>query len=256
MITKVVIKDNDNTPIPYLANLDNFKNGKEYTFKDGANVIVGENGCGKTTLLKLIERYLMVDYTECSRGMFNSNINALCPPISNIILDGIDVYADYTKNTFRLSHKGEKERGQALNSFEDFETSFEQAHSSTGEGVLVSLNYLFGYIFGKKARLTFDYHDQFKDTYPTYVEYVGKHKVECADEWTILMDEPDRNLSLDNISQIKAILTYHKPHTQIIAVVHNPLLIYALAKEDGVNFIEMSKGYIKKVKKEINEIIK
>ena len=89
-----------------------------------------------------------------------------------------------------------------------------------------------------------------------YVEYVEKHRVECADEWTILMDEPDRNLSLDNIGQIKSILSYHKPHTQIIAVVHNPLLIYALAKEDGVNFIEMSKGYIKKVKKEISEIIK
>jgi predicted ATPase len=256
MITKVVIRDNTKSPVRYIADLKNFKNGKEYSFKDGVNIIVGENGCGKTTLLKLIERYLMVDYTECSRGKFNCNINALCPLISNKILDGVDVYADYTKNTFRLSHKGEKERKQALNTFDDFGVFYQQQHSSTGEGVIVSLNYLFNYMFGKKANLTFDYHDQFKDTYPMYVEYVGKHKVECADEWTILMDEPDRNLSLDNISQIKAILTYHKPHTQIIAVVHNPLLIYALAKEDGVNFIEMSEGYIKKVKKEINEIIK
>lgn len=70
------------------------------------------------------------------------------------------------------------------------------------------------------------------------------------------MDEPDRNLSLENVNQIKDILSYHKQHTQIIAVIHNPLLIYALAKEGGVNFIEMSEGYIEKVKKEINKIIK
>lgn len=258
MITKVVINDNTKSPVRYIADLDNFKNGKEYTFKDGVNIIVGENGCGKTTLLKLIESYLMVDFTECSKGILDSNINKLFPYCleTDNLLDGVDVYADYAKNTFRLSHKGEKERKQALNTFEDFGAFFEQAHSSTGEGVIVSLNYLFGYMFGGKAKLTFDYYNQFKDTYPMYVEYVNRHRVECADEWTILMDEPDRNLSLDNIGQIKAILTYHKPQTQIIAVVHNPLLIYALAKEDDVNFIEMSKGYIKKVKKEISEIIK
>lgn len=224
---------------------------------DGFDHVLKENGCGKTTLLNLIRSYLCVDYTECSRGDYNHNINKLFKSYTDEkMLDGVDVYADYTKNTFRLSHKGEKERKQALHTFEDFGTFYEQIHSSTGEGVLVSLNYLFNYIFGKKAKLTFDYCDQFKEVYPMYVDYVEKHRVECADEWTILMDEPDRNLSLENVSQIKGILSYHKPHTQIIAVVHNPLIIYALTKEGGVNFIEMSEGYIEKVKKEINKIIK
>lgn len=39
----------------------------------------------------------------------------------------------------------------------------------------------------------------------------------------------------------------HKPQTQIIAVIHNPALIYKLSKLDHVNFIEMTKGYLKKV---------
>lgn len=256
MVTKVVITDNTKSPIRYISDLKAFKNGKEYDFKPGVNIIVGENGSGKTTLMNLVKKYLVVDYTECFRGEYNCNINALFRTFYNdTMLDGVDVYADYTRNTFRLSHANEKANNEAIKTFEEFDSFFDQKHSSTGEGVLVSINYLFNYIFGKKAKLTFDY-NQFKEVYPLYVDYVEKHRVECADEWTILMDEPDRNLSLDNIEQIKEILSFHKEHTQIIAVVHNPLLIYALSKMEHINFIELTKGYVKKVKKQIDAIVK
>lgn len=256
MVTTVVIKDNTKSPIHYIEDLKAFKNGMEYEFKPGVNIIVGENGSGKTTLMNLIRKYLIVDYTECFRGDYNCNINDLFKTFHNDEMsDGVDVYADYTKNTFRLSHAGEKTRNEALKTFEDFGTVFDQNSSSTGEGVLVAINYLFSYIFGKKAKLTFDY-NQFKEIYPLYVDYVEKHKVECEDEWTILMDEPDRNLSLDNIETIKGILSFHKPYTQIIAVVNNPLLIYSLSKMEHVHFIELTRGYVKKVKKQIDKIVK
>ena len=67
MVTKVYIKDNSNSPVRYISELDNFKNGTQYTFKEGVNVIVGENGCGKTTLLNLIRSYLLVDEKECDK---------------------------------------------------------------------------------------------------------------------------------------------------------------------------------------------
>ena len=70
------------------------------------------------------------------------------------------------------------------------------------------------------------------------------------------MDEPDRNLSLKNIQNIKSILSFHKQNIQVIAVIHNPLLIYSLSKNKDINFIEMSKGYIKKVKNEIENLLK
>lgn len=38
----------------------------------------------------------------------------------------------------------------------------------------------------------------------------------------------------------------HKPQTQIIAIIHNPALIYKLSKLDCVNFIEMTEGYLSK----------
>ena len=257
MVTKVTIRDNTKSPLTYLPDLEAFRNGKEYDFKPGVNVIVGENGSGKTTLMNLIKNYLCVDYTECFRGDYNYNINKLFKTFHmDAILDGVDVYADYSKNTFRLSHAGEKAQGDAIKTFEDFGAQLDQNSSSTGEGVLVAINYLFGYIFGKKAKLTFDYKEQFEGHYQLYVDYVNKHRVDCENEWTILMDEPDRNLSLDNIEHIKGILSFHKPHTQMIAVVHNPLLIYALSKKEHVHFIELTKGYVKKIRKQVNAIVK
>jgi hypothetical protein len=171
------------------------------------------------------------------------------------LLDGVDVYADYQRNTFRLSHAGEKEQSQALKTFEDFGTMFTQRHSSTGESVLVAVNSLFNYMFKNGAKLTFDY-DQFKESDPLYWEYTKNHRQEGSDEWTILMDEPDRNLDIENIDQIKGILSFHKEHTQIIAVVHNPLLIYNLSKKKDINIIEMTEGYIDKVKKLVNNLVK
>ena len=256
MVTEVYIKDNKNTPIRYLADLGSFKNGTRYTFKEGVNILVGENGCGKTTLLNLIRCYLLVDEKECDKGLYNSNINRLFYNFGNkTMFDGADVYSDYDKNVFRLCHATETSADTSLKDFNSFGTFMTQANSSTGEGVMIALSALFDMMFGKGAKLKYNY-SQLEKIYPLYIDYINKHRVRCADEWTILMDEPDRNLSLENVSQIKDILSYHKPNTQIIAVVHNPLIIYALANDGDVNFIEMSEGYIEKVKKEINKIIK
>ena len=258
MVYKVVIKDNKKSPIRYLPDLDNFQNGKEFIFKPGINIIVGENGCGKTTLMNLIKKYLMVDYMCCGRGAYRCNINSLYKNVlanAKELLDGIDVYADYQRNTFRLSHEGEKEKQQAIETFEDFGTMFTQKTSSTGESVLVAVNFLFNYMFSKKVQLTYDY-SQFKESDPLYWGYVKSHHQEGSDEWTILMDEPDRNLDIENINQIKGILSFHKRHTQMIAVVHNPLLICSLSKKNSINIIEMTEGYIHKVNQLVRNLIR
>ena len=253
MVEKVVIKDNTKSPLHYLPELDCFKNGTEYVFKPGINVIVGKNGTGKTTLMKLIERYLIVDKDECSVGDYNSNVSALMG-LDRDVPEGVDVYADYDKNTFRLCHYSEKSDNDIMSGFESFGTAYMQMHSSTGEGVTIALNSLFKRIFSKGAKLKFDY-AELGTRLGSYGKYIEAHRVQEHDEWTILMDEPDRNLDLENIDQIKDILTYRKKRAQIIAVVHNPLLIYALSKSEKVNFIEMTPGYVEMIKQAVNDIV-
>lgn len=69
------------------------------------------------------------------------------------------------------------------------------------------------------------------------------------------MDEPDRNLDIFNIEEVYGILSHKKEQTQVVSVVHNPLLIYRLSKYNGINFIEMKDGYVNRIKKEINNIV-
>ena len=255
MVHKIKITDNTNSPIRYLPDLKGFENGKEYTFTDGVNVIVGENGSGKTTLLNLIKKYLLVDYTECARGAFGCNIRGLYKDggTEGLFYGGVDVYADYRKNTFRLSHAGEKERNQALETFEEFGAMYEQKTSSTGEGVVVAINYLFKHMFGKEAKREFDY-GKFKESNPKYYEYIQQHRID-GDKWTVLLDEPDRNLSIENLLHIKGILDYEHPQVQLIAVIHNPILIYGLSKMKHVNVIELTDGYVEKVKEMVEDLL-
>ena len=62
------------------------------------------------------------------------------------------------------------------------------------------------------------------------------------------MDEPDRDLDIDNIKLIYDILSCRKDQTQLISIIHNPILIYKLSKLKYINFIEMKRGYLKKIK--------
>ena len=249
MVSSVYINDNTKSPLHYISKLKQFNNGIEYVFKPGVNIIVGENGSGKSTLLNLIKAYLMVGHIECERGMFNSNINHIVSGMDRKVYTGVDVYADYDKNTFRFSHPGEIDGEEALKkSTEDFVLMFEQKHASTGQAINMALYSLFNYMFSNKAKLKFDYKEQFEETYPDYIKYCDEHRFEnLPNEYTILMDEPDRNLSINKIEELKGILSYHKEQTQIIAIIHNPLLIYYLAKRTDVNFIEMTNNYVNKV---------
>ena len=109
MITKVKITHRDNTPIKYLGQTKILPEGSEYEFKSGVNVIVGPNGTGKSTLLKLIKKYILIDRDNQDAknvdGLFDYYTKS--DKDEDHMFDGIDVYSDYRLASFNFVHMDE-----------------------------------------------------------------------------------------------------------------------------------------------------
>lgn len=271
MITKIIINDNKAVPgeLGYLSELKAFANGKEYDFHPGINLIVGCNGSGKSTLLKILKTYLMVYQHDCSwyrdaTGWppviypFRDSFSFASQGETNPNSLGIDVYADYKRNTF--CYVSDAKGDDVLSLYQ----TVESGAMSTGEQYMAAFKLLFGYAFGKRAELYFNYSEATKisERFPEFGipdmgKYAKEHTVECADQWTFLLDEPDRNLDIVNAFK-EALIPFRlvRSDIQVIGVLHNPLLIAELSKRPDVNIIELTPGYVKKVKNCVKKIAK
>lgn len=258
MITSIKINDNKRMPFGYTSSIKAFKDGSEFTFCPGVNVIIGKNGSGKSTLINIISMYMLCEKSMCSEAP----IEALdFPDIfdDDKVLDGIDIKADYTGKVFRLMPHIEMNQGDILNNIHNFSLFMNGNGCSFGEKSVYSINTLFDFMF-KQKEYNFPINKLkerrdgvngfWSSRIDSLLDYYKKNRIEATEknfEYTILMDEPDRNLDIENIMQVYNILSFHKPQTQIIAVIHNPSLIYKLSNLACVNFIEMTKGYLNDV---------
>ena len=271
MITKVQITDNSKLPLKYAKELDAFKNGKEYNFKGGVNVIIGKNGSGKTTLMKMIAMYMLCNDSLCSRLPNFANYGAL--KLNDIfkhneeeLLDGIKIMADYAGVVYNCLAHNEMKNEDILDNITNMDYYLSNNGASTGETTVNSVGQLFKFAFSNKniqfplqeimdivknktcndfweERLTnlLKYYRDNRDNFITQQNF----------EYTFLLDEPDRNLDITNIDSVYEILSHRKEMTQLITVIHNPVLIYKLSKVKGknkINFIELTDGYLNDIK--------
>lgn len=261
MITEINIVDNKRIGKQYVRDLKNFQDGVSYKFKPGINIVIGENGCGKSTLLDLI-----TEYTFCSKTMVSEipkcllSLNDLYD-IDGKLYDGIKIHHDYKGGVFRYLPKDELRKfgdETIMDSIENI--SVFMSKSSTGESILEGLGMLFKKMFSgdtykfplKELEIkSSESNDIWRNKLNSLLGYYRENKIDLLPEefeYTVLMDEPDRNLDISNIQEIYQILSYHKPRTQIIAVIHNPLLIYKLSKiPETANIIEMTPGYLQDI---------
>ena len=56
------------------------------------------------------------------------------------------------------------------------------------------------------------------------------------------------------MSKRDKVLSYQKEMTQLIRVIHNPILIYKLSKLDYINFIELTDGYLEEINNVFNKL--
>jgi len=267
MVGSVEIVDNTKSPIGYLMEIPNFANGMKYEFKPGVNIIIGENGCGKTTLLSLIRSYLMVDIRTVGTGMFNNALhkahhnfgdNSDNEAFSESFSDGVIVKSDYYRQTFNYIRDNEISSNDINeNSHISVGECLNSRFLSSGQSNSSSLGELFNMAFSlKPEQLVVNYEKIFKKyNYNNRIKYIKENKIK-GDEFTFLIDEPDSSLDIENIKMLYDIFSFHKEQTQIIAVLHNPLLIASLSQVECVNVIEMTDGYLNKIKKSINSLLK
>ena len=114
MITSIRIDDNKKTPFKYIPKIKAFKNGSEFIFKPGVNVIVGKNGSGKSTLLNMISKYMLCEKKMCSELPSEA---LYFPDIfdDDKVLDGISIKSDYIGKVFHLLQQTEMRNDDILN---------------------------------------------------------------------------------------------------------------------------------------------
>lgn len=237
------------------------QNGIE--FKEGLNILVGKNGSGKSTILNII-RYL----TFCQGG-FNSELNAKDLDTRFHLIDNENLYksfkmkADYNNLVFNLysmrndsSRSNDsvlKDRSTVLQ-FMDLQTK------SNGQNQMGDLSQLIHIMFEtqnynvNQLITKFDKErnsDVFEDELNLAKKFYAENQKD-SNRVTILMDEVDQGLDIDNLEDICGMLSANREDTQLIISLHNIALIQKLRKLPFVNIIEVSEGYLNKIDEFLN----
>lgn len=259
---------------PYMNALDSL-NGKEFKFTEGLNVIVGANGVGKTSLLKVIRTIFVAEGKNHSlvKGQQYWHLDLEHEVIP--MLEICELKADYRRCVFNLLHDRDIDKNNPwVGGIDTFMQMYEGMHSSKGEKGLIAINAMFGE-FAKGTKMDIDDpknpRGMESEVLGTMREGVKRYSGECGQKiqrvldyyaanqvddkrFTIIMDEPDSGFDVFKAKDLCDMLERMANDTerniiQPIVVLHNVAIISRLMKNASVNFIELTPNYLETVRK-------
>lgn len=225
---------------------------KKIEFTNGVNIIVGKNGTGKTTIINLLRLFTLTDdwfVPKLNPSLIGDRLKE-----SKIPINSFEIKANWnlpTYNLYRMKKDYKAMNSQdTLFSKESITTRLYCLEESDGQNQVADFNMLMREAFQKEIpKNPYELIKSFnKDS--ELLKFYDDNMINKSN-YTILLDEPDAGLDIDNLLDIYDFLQFmatSRDDTQVISSIHNPLIIYKLSQIPEVNFIELTKGYVEKIK--------
>ena len=237
--------------------LDLYKDApKQFNFTDGMNILFSGNGAGKSVALKFLKAYCsiqnagwtnVVDPKVLAPDGFPHAYRAFTPDKDRVVVDwdGTPVFYNSgdiaDSNAWFFQKSGVSEDGLSTEK-ERFDTMVEKP--SSGQYRLKKINKMLS-IIGNPPKI--EPNPKFGDV-SAQLEYL--ESLPKDGKLTILLDEPERSLSLPKQKKLLDVLMSFADKHQIIMACHSP---FALSlPRDKVNFIEIEPSYIEECDKLFN----
>ena len=268
MIKQIVFKNIYNLPNEWECNVPAIKmyEGKPIKFTDGINVLVGPNGCGKSTIISDIAKYHFCYDTGLTKFTNETARKLMDPYNDNVLRDGLEITSDGC-----VAYIGEKlfngntDLNSSFMGFAGFAEIYKLQNSSTGETSVRSftntLDKIYHFDFNNNLNRILTQGNEespwnrytlaltyLKNGYNNLNKYIKKDSTYRRP--TILIDEVDSHMDIINtIYSTKILVEQVSKFHQLIIATHNPLIFTI----DNINFIELEEGYLEKVKKELSD---
>lgn len=221
----------------FATELSNFHPGIEFQFSEGLNIFSGSNGCGKTSILKMLKAYCGIPNGYAGWSRISSELalgaqqrshfpwvyRAYSPGQSDCIVGWDGTATFYNEGDVKIdqwawfTHKEISSEDGMTTEEEHMNAMIEKP--SSGQYRLKKLNKLFNML----------------KTPPDLTKYVSSHPAQVGEvdyirslprtgRVTLLLDEPERALSLPKQMELFALLKRMSKDYQIIVATHSPFV--------------------------------